>query len=349
MKGISNTFLQKEALPSLDDWSPDMITPYSGSDRKEGLISPDGTRYLVKYAEAHTRLNDLDTSYVNNVISEYMSSHILGIAGFEVHHTFIGTRGGNLLVACENFTTGHQHLIEFGQYMRKHYDSGDIGRVPDIRQIDHVLHCDPVLHDYADELWASYWERFVGDALVGNFDRHMGNWGYLTDTQAERIYASSIYDNGSTLFHALSEKAMREDILPSEKEIMKRTLLFPKAALTVNGNKVSYLDLLSSGYEPALTQAVTKTVPVILEQMPGIRKFIDDQGFLSDTRKIFYKTMLNTRAEAILKPAYECCVSGKFNADARDRLENGIDYTENDFEQKYNEMYAAKKGDSSSL
>ena len=104
MKRISNTFLQKEALPSLDDWSPDMITPYSGSDRKEGLISPDGTRYLVKYAEAHTRLNDLDTSYVNNVISEYMSSHILGIAGFEVHHTFIGTRGGNLLVACENLT-----------------------------------------------------------------------------------------------------------------------------------------------------------------------------------------------------------------------------------------------------
>lgn len=104
MKGISNTFLQKEALPSLDDWSPDMITPYSGSDRKEGLISPDGTRYLVKYAEAHTRLNDLDTSYVNNVLSEYMSSHILGIAGFEVHHTFIGTRGGSLLVACENLT-----------------------------------------------------------------------------------------------------------------------------------------------------------------------------------------------------------------------------------------------------
>ncbi len=55
MKGISNTFLQNEALPSLDDWSPDMITPYSGSDRKEGLISPDGTRYLVKYAEAQTR------------------------------------------------------------------------------------------------------------------------------------------------------------------------------------------------------------------------------------------------------------------------------------------------------
>jgi hypothetical protein len=28
MKGISNIFLQTEALPSLDGWSPDMITPY---------------------------------------------------------------------------------------------------------------------------------------------------------------------------------------------------------------------------------------------------------------------------------------------------------------------------------
>lgn len=349
MKGISNTFLQENALPSLDDWLPDMITPYSGSDRKEGLISPDGRRYLVKYAEAHTRFNDLDTSYVNNVISEYLSSHILDIVGFEVHHTFLGTRGENLLVACENFTSGHQYLIEFGQYMRKHYDSGDIGRVPDICQIRHVLRHDPVLCGYSDELWASYWERFIGDALVGNFDRHMGNWGYITDTKKQTIYPSPIYNNGSTLFPALSEKAMREDILPSEKELVKRTLLFPKAALTVNGRKASYLDMLSSGYEPSLTQAVIKTVPVILAKMPAIREFIGGQDFLSDTRKMFYKTILNTRAEAILRPAYECCISGNYKVDARERLESGTDYTENDFEQEFREMHTSEKSRKSSL
>lgn len=338
MKGISNTFLQKGALPSLDGWLPDMTTPYSGSDRKEGLISPDGKRYLVKYAEAHTRLNDLDTSYVNNVISEYLSSHILDIAGFEVHRTFIGTRGEHLLVACENFTSDHQYLIEFGQYMRKHYDSGDIGRVPDIRQISHVLRHDPVLCGYSEDLWASYWERFIGDALVGNFDRHMGNWGYITDTKNQTIYPAPIYDNGSTLFPALSEKAIREDILPSKKELLKRTLLFPKAALTVNGNKAGYLDMLSSGYEPSLTQAVIKTVPAILDKMPCISQFIDDQGFLSDTRKRFYKTMLHTRMQAILKPAYECCTSGNYNPEARERLESGTDYTEHDFEKDFSRM-----------
>ncbi len=339
MKGISNTFLQKDLFPVLNDWSLDMITPYSGSDRKEGLISPEGQRYLVKYAEAHTHVNNLDTSYVNNVILEYMSSHILAIAGFEVHNTFIGTRDQNLLVACENFTSDHQFLIEFGQYMRKHYDSGDIGRVPDIRQIDYVFHNDPVLCNYAEELWTSYWERFIGDAFVSNFDRHMGNWGYLTDTQAGKIYASPIYDNGSTLFPALSEKAMKEDILPFEKEIMKRTLLFPKAALTVNGNKVSYLDMLSSGYEPSLDQAVKKMVPVILSKMPSINEFIDNQVFLSDTRKTFYKTILNARAEYILKPAFECCISGNHNRNAFERLQSGTDFTERHFEIQYNALH----------
>lgn len=332
MKGISNTFFRDKTLPALDDWSVDMITAYSGSDRKEGLIDPEGCRYLVKYAEAHTRVNDLDTSYVNNVISEYMASHILEIAGFEVHHTFIGTRNQNLLVACKNFTSGYQYLIEFGQYMRKHYDSGDIGRVPDISQIEYVLHNDPVLCDYAEKLWDTYWERFVGDALVGNFDRHMGNWGYITDTRSGEVYASLIYDNGSTLFPALSEKAMREDVLPFPKEIMKRTLLFPKAALTVNGKKVSYLDMLSSGYVPSVNMAVRKTVPIILDKLPEIRKFIDVQEFLSDTRKAFYKTMLNSRVNYILKPAWECCTSGKYNIEALERIQNGIEYTEEDFE-----------------
>lgn len=338
MKNTSDTLWKNEEIPSLDDWASDLITAYSGSDRKEGLIAPDGGRYLVKYAEAHTRVNNLDTSYVNNVLSEYMASHILGIIGFEVHHTFIGTRRENLLVACKNFTSDHQYLIEFGQYMRKHYDSGDIERVPDIEQIDYILHNDPVLHDHAEELWNSYWERLVGDALVGNFDRHMGNWGYITDTHMNSVYPAPIYDNASTLFPALSEKAMREGILPFQKEIIKRTLLFPKAALTVNKKKVSYQDILSSGYHPSIDKAVKNIVPGIFNKMPDIFHFIDNQKFLSDTRKTFYKTILNARAEYILRPSYECCISGKHDLDALERLKNGTEYTEKLFEIQYEAM-----------
>ena len=145
----------------------------------------------------------------------------------------------------------------------------------------------------------------------------MGNWGYITDTQSIRIYASPIYDNASTLFPALSEKAMEKEILPF--------LLFPKAALTINGTKASYLDILSSGYIPAACKAVRNVGPFILNRMPDIDKFIDDQDFLSDVRKKFYRTILHSRAEYILEPAYKCCISGNYDLHAFERLEHETD------------------------
>mgnify|MGYP007091072972 CR=1 FL=1 len=49
-------------IVSVDDYSYDVFANYSGSDRKDGLISPDGNRYLIKYAEKHQSINNLDTS-----------------------------------------------------------------------------------------------------------------------------------------------------------------------------------------------------------------------------------------------------------------------------------------------
>lgn len=211
MKGFSSQYLQSTPLPSIDHWESDIMTMYNGSDRKEGLIAPDGIRYLIKYPEEHTRMNDMDTSYVNNILSEYISSHVLNIAGFPAHETFIGVRNQEPVVACKNFVDEKDTLSEFGHYMRKHYNSCEIGPVPDIRQIQYILNDDPVLRPQSEHFWNIYWERFIGDALVGNFDRHMGNWGYVVHRQTRSVTEAPIYDNGSTLYPALSEKAMEQD------------------------------------------------------------------------------------------------------------------------------------------
>lgn len=79
---------------------------------------------------------------------------------------------------------------------------------------------DPVLSPHAGRFKSCYWERFVGDALVGNFDRHKGNFGYLIGAD-DSVAASPVYDNGSTLYPNLSEEGMRA-VLDSPKEIMKR-------------------------------------------------------------------------------------------------------------------------------
>ena len=331
MLGVRNI----NKLPDISQWKNDIFADYGGSDRKRGLISPEGNRYLIKYAETHTRKNDLDTSYVNNVLAEYLSSHILQICGYNVHETILASYKGELVVGCKNFTSRDEKLIEFGRFLRKHYDSGELDRVPDIEQIRHVLWTDEMLSPYAEKLWHSYWCRFIGDALVGNFDRHMGNFGYLVSEAG--LGLAPIYDNGSTLFPALSEHGM-DEVLSDEREILKRTLLFPKAALTVNREKVRYYDMLASDYVPELSEAVCTVVPCIARKMPEISAFIDAQDCLSEMRKSFYKTMLSSRFDYILSPAYERCLSRNFEPDAYKRLSLGKPYTEKHFESEYEEI-----------
>lgn len=330
MQGITNSNL----LQKIDSWESDIFADYAGSDRKDGVISPDGKRYLIKYAETHTRKNDIDTSYVNNVLAEHLSSSILQIIGYPVHHTFLATRNGELVVCCENFTTDNTKLIEFGRFLRKHYDSGELGRVPDYKQVKEVFHTDPMLSPHENELWQSYCERFVADAFTGNFDRHMGNFGYLV-SKNKKLEPSPVYDNGSTLFPALSEHGMRDEILCDNKEILKRTMLFPKAALTLNGQKVRYYDMLSANFDTEMSAAVRKIVPVIEKKMPEILSFLQEQPYLSDTRKQFYQTILQARFDFLLKPAYECCVTQSYNQKAYERLVSGINYTEEMFEREY--------------
>lgn len=334
MHGMINS----HTLQNIDTWEPDIFADYSGSDRKDGVISPDGKRYLIKYAESHTRKNDTDTSYVNHVLAEHLSSRILKIIGYPVHNTFLATRNDELVVCCENFTAEQEKLIEFECFLRKHYDSGELGRVPDYEQIKYVLHHDIMLSPYESELWQSYCERFVGDAFTGNFDRHMGNFGYLV-SKVKKLAPSPIYDNGSTLFPALSEHGMKNEILPSQKEILKRTLLFPKAALIVNGTKVRYYDFLSSNYDIDMTMAVRKIVPVIEEKLPEVLNFIQNQPYLSDIRKQFYQVMLTARFQYLLLPVYECCISGQYDKSAYGRLASGVGYTEKMFDCEYEALY----------
>lgn len=322
-----------DTLTNISEWKRDIFADYSGSDRKTGLISPDKTRYLIKYAESHTRKNDLDTSYVNNILNEHLSSRILGIIGYPVHDTFLATYKDELVVCCKNFTSEQEKLIEFGQFLKAHYDSGELGRIPDLQQMKYVLESDELLIPHKEELWQTYWDRFIGDALTGNFDRHMGNFGVLISET--NLVPSPIYDNGSTLFPALTETKMRE-ILDSRKEVLKRTWLFPKAALTVHGQKVSYEDMLSSGYIPELSKAVRIRVPIIEKRLPDIHAFLQNEPYLSDIRKEFYSKMIQVRFEFLLKPAYEKCITRTYDKDARSRLENGINYTEQMFETRIN-------------
>ena len=300
----------------------DYISTYSGSDRKVAVIYK-GERYMLKFAEKRSRVNDFDTSNVNNIVSEHIACQIAKTIGFDVQETVMGLYHDELVVGCKNFLRKNEILHEFSWYLHKEYDSADLGRVPKLEQIEYVMENDSQLSSITDEAKMVYWEMFVLDALIGNFDRHSGNWGYVVNVDTGAIRPSPVYDCGSSLFPALSEHGMKE-VLNSEEEIEKRIYVFPTAALSVGDiKKVPYYEMLSSGYNEDCTDALLDIW--IRIDVKKIVTLISEMDFLSDIRKDFYITMLLNRKEKIIDKAYYDLCGDTFNLDAFNFIKTGAE------------------------
>lgn len=76
---------------------------YKGSDHKISVLY-NGEKYMLKFPDTKTKTNELQTSHVNSVFSEYIGSHIMQSVGLEAHETLIGiynnAKSGGLLSAA---------------------------------------------------------------------------------------------------------------------------------------------------------------------------------------------------------------------------------------------------------
>ena len=59
------------------------------------------------------------------------------------------------------------------------------------------------------ELLEHFWNVFVIDALLGNFDRHNGNWGFLFDELTQISEIAPVFDCGSCLLPQADDKIMK--------------------------------------------------------------------------------------------------------------------------------------------
>ncbi len=106
-------------------------------------------------------------------------------------------------------------------------------------------------------------------------------------------------------------------VLQSEDEINKRIYEFPSIALNKNDNpkkeeKFTYLELLSGEfYDKNCINSLKKLYKKI--SLDKINKIIDNAPLLSDTRKVFYKTMIKYRKEKVFDYAYSCIQTKNLN------------------------------------
>ena len=153
----------------------------------------------------------------------------------------------------------------------------------------------------AKKLKEFFWNMFIADALVGNFDRHNGNWGFLIDEAKQSVEIAPIYDCASCLYPQLTDERIKE-IINDEDEINARVYVFPTSALKENGKKINYFEYINNLNNEDCNNAVLRIVPLI--DLNKINNIIEQTPEITEIRKEFYKKIIKERYEKILLSTY---------------------------------------------
>ena len=147
---------------------------------------------------------------------------------------------------------------------------------------------------------------FIADTLVGNFDRHNGNWGFLINERLKEVEIAPIYDCASCLYPQLTDERIKK-IIDDEEEMNARVFVFPNSALKIDDKKINYYDFISSLDNVDCNKALLRVFPRI--NLNVINEIIDNTLYISDIRKEFYKKIIKMRYDLLLKVNYNKLIS----------------------------------------
>ena len=275
---------------------------YGGKNGGKICIEYNNVDYMLKFPGINEGISE--HGYSNSCISEYLACHILEILGFKVQETVLGTYKLNgetkVVVACKDFTKVGTVLKQFAELKNSQIESSKNGYGTELFEVLETIE-EQQIYDTKD-LMSFFWNMFIGDCFVGNFDRHNGNWGFLIIESLKQIEIAPIYDCASCLYPQLTDERI-EEIIDDEKEMEARTYVFPTSALKINDKKINYFDFISSLNNEECNIALLNIFPKI--NMERVNEIIESTEYISNTRKEFYKKILKMRYEKILQFSYE--------------------------------------------
>lgn len=204
-----------------------------------------------------------------------------------------------IVVACKDFTSDDTVLQEFAHIKNSILSTSSSGYGVELEDVLFAISDQQVINE--DELTEHFWNMFIIDSLLGNFDRHNGNWGVLYNKKTGEAKIAPIYDYGSCLFPNPSDESLKS-FLENPEELEARVYTFPNSALRINNEKINPYKFINSLKNVDCNEALLRMVPKI--DFNKINKIIDETPYISDIRKKFYKTIIKMRYDEILIPAF---------------------------------------------
>ena len=275
---------------------------YGGKNGGKICITYNNEDYMLKFPGINEGISE--HGYSNNCISEYLSCHIIETLNLKVQETLLGIYNLNgakkEVVACKDFTKPDTVLKQFAELKNSQIETSKNGYGTELTEVIKTIE-EQQIYD-VKELKEFFWDMFIADCLVGNFDRHNGNWGVLINENLKKVEIAPIYDCASCLYPQLTDEGIAE-IINDEKEIEARVFVFPTSALKIDNKKINYFEYISSLENEDCNNALRRIFPRI--DLNKINKIIDDTPLISDIRREFYRKMIKVRYEKILKYSYE--------------------------------------------
>lgn len=267
----------------------------------------DGKWAMFKFGEPIEKdaSKPLLASYDNAPLSEHLACSIIRTIGIPAQKTELGTYRGRIVVACEDFARNDARrieLVEFSALENSMSGGSSANRViPELDFTLRVLDEHEWLAPLRDEARERFWDTIVIDALLGNYDRHAHNWGYLSDVETGDVVAlAPIYDCASSMNPRLSSSEM-EKLLANPEYLRHTVAERPKMCLNVNGKRPRYSDFLLTPEAAPARRSLLKLEPRI--DFAAINALIDEPPLADGLHKAYFKALVSARKAVILDPA----------------------------------------------
>ncbi len=288
---------------------------YGGTAGRKMGITYNGKDYLLKFPgnlKDH-KMKNINLSYSNSPVCEYIGSKIYELVGLPVHNTILGTRNGKIVVACEDFLKDGDRLYEFDKIkvtFEPHFldsngnETNGIG--VDLYEIMMTLQEHPFLQNISG-VEEHFWNMFVMDALIGNTDRNNSNWGIILRKSGSKEIAP-VYDNGNCLNSKWDDEKMQivmDDVDKIEAEAYKAR----RCIYELQGKKINPYHIIESMKYQECSDVVRKLTPKIESCMSRIRIMIEEIPVLSEIQKHFFTLIIQKRYENVLLPIYQILTS----------------------------------------
>ncbi len=280
---------------------PQNYKAYGGASCRKVGITFQGKNYLMKLPGSlkARQLKNIDLSYSNGPICEYIGSHIYEFLDIPVHHTMLAMRDDKIVVLCEDFLQNGQTLFEFNKikvtfepaFINSKGEETD-GLGSSLPEALLVLGQHPFFRQVTGAT-ERFWEMFVVDAFIGNPDRNNGNWGVISTNGALEL--APVYDNGNCLNDKWDDLKM-QTFLQNESSLYNEAYKGNVCYYTDSrGKKINPFQLIASGKYVMCTNALHTIISRI--QFDKIESFLQELSILTSTQREYYLTILKLRLQ----------------------------------------------------